>query len=297
MRKERVDFAGAAGLTLFSALLGFNQVVISVVNEGLQPVFFAGLRSVGSAVLVFLWLYFRGRSLAILPGTLLPGLLLGAIFALEFICLFIALDLTTVVRTSVIFYTMPLWMALIAHFVLPGEKISGTKAIGLALAFFGVVIAILFRGGAGNSASLTGDLCALAAAFCWAGIAIVARGTKLREVAPDIQLLWQLAVSAPLLLLAAVFFGPFIRELAPIHLWGLAFQIVVVSFAGFAFWLWLLSIYPAASVAAFSFLAPIFGVLFGWWFLDEALGVPVLIALFFVALGLVLINRPKTSAA
>ncbi len=297
MQKERVDFAGAAGLTLFSALLGFNQVVISVVNEGLQPVFFAGLRSVGSAVLVFLWLYFRGRSLAILPGTLLPGLLLGAIFALEFICLFIALDLTTVVRTSVIFYTMPLWMALIAHFVLPGEKISGTKAIGLALAFFGVVIAILFRGGAGNSASLTGDLCALAAAFCWAGIAIVARGTKLREVAPDIQLLWQLAVSAPLLLLAAVFFGPFIRELAPIHLWGLAFQIVVVSFAGFAFWLWLLSIYPAASVAAFSFLAPIFGVLFGWWFLDEALGVPVLIALFFVALGLVLINRPKTSAA
>ena len=297
MQKERVDFAGAAGLTLFSALLGFNQVVISVVNEGLQPVFFAGLRSVGSAVLVFLWLYFRGRSLAILPGTLLPGLLLGAIFALEFICLFIALDLTTVVRTSVIFYTMPLWMALIAHFVLPGEKISGTKAIGLALAFFGVVIAILFRGGTGNSASLTGDLCALAAAFCWAGIAIVARGTKLREVAPDIQLLWQLAVSAPLLLLAAVFFGPFIRELAPIHLWGLAFQIVVVSFAGFAFWLWLLSIYPAASVAAFSFLAPIFGVLFGWWFLDEALGVPVLIALFFVALGLVLINRPKTSAA
>ena len=84
--------------------------------------------------------------------------------------------------------------------------------------------------------------------------------------------------SAPILFLAAPFFGPFIRDLEPIHLWGLAFQIIVVVTLGFAFWLWLLSIYPAASVAAFSFLSPVFGVLFGWALLDEKVGVPIIIA-------------------
>ena len=99
-------------------------------------------------------------------------------------------------------------------------------------------------------------------------------------------------VSAPILFVAAPFFGPFIRELETIHLWGLAFQIVVVVTLGFAFWLWLLSIYPAASVAAFSFLSPVFGVLFGWALLGEHVGWPVLVALILVAAGLILINRP-----
>ena len=92
--------------------------------------------------------------------------------------------------------------------------------------------------------------------------------------------------------LAAPFFGEFIRDLQPIHLWGLAFQIVVIVTLGFAFWLWLLSIYPAASVAAFSFLSPVFGVFFGWWLLGETIGLPILAALLLVAGGLVLINRP-----
>ena len=81
-------------------------------------------------------------------------------------------------------------------------------------------------------------------------------------------------------------------DLQPVHLWGLAFQIVVVVMLGFVFWLWLLSVYPAASVAAFSFLGPVFGVFFGWALLGEEIGFPVLIALVCVAAGLFLINRP-----
>ncbi|MEM9972245.1 MAG: DMT family transporter, partial [Pseudomonadota bacterium] len=88
------------------------------------------------------------------------------------------------------------------------------------------------------------------------------------------------------------FFGPLIRELEPIHLWSLAFQVVIVVTFGFTLWLWLLSIYPAAGVAAFGFLAPIFGVGFGWLVLGEPLGAPILVALALVCAGLILINRP-----
>jgi len=288
--RDRIDATGAIALIGFSVLLGFNQVVIRVVNDGLQPVFFAGLRSVGAAFCLWVWFAVRGRSLGLMRKDLWPGLLIGAIFAIEFILLFNALDLTTVTRVSVIFYSMPLWLALMAHFVIPGERITPLKVAGQGLAFAGVTIAIIWRGGGGD-ASLLGDLLALLSAFCWAGIALVAR-TGLKEVASDRQLVWQVFVSAPILIIAAPFFGPLIRDLQPIHLWGLAFQIVVIVTFGFALWLWLLSIYPPASVAAFSFLSPAFGVFFGWLFLGEALGLPVLIALVLVSLGLILINRP-----
>lgn len=290
-RKSHIDAFGATSLVLFSALLGFNQVVIKFVNGGLQPVFFAGLRSAGAVLCIWLWLRFRGRRLDLRPGTLWAGILIGLVFAAEFVALFIALDLTTVSRTSVIFYTMPVWLAIAAHFLLPGERITPIRALGLVLAFGGAAWAIMARGSGGGEASLAGDLFALGGALAWAGIALCARATPLRMVDPETQLFWQVAVSAPVLLLVAPLFGPLLRDLQPIHLWGLAFQTVVIVSFGFIFWLWLLSIYPAAGVASFSFLSPLFGVGFGWLLLGEEIGLSILGPLALVALGIVLINR------
>ena len=41
-----------------------------------------------------------------------------------FLFLFLALDLTAVSRASVIFYSMPVWFAIMAHFGLPSERIT-----------------------------------------------------------------------------------------------------------------------------------------------------------------------------
>lgn len=286
---SRIDAFGAISLTGFAALLAFNQVVIKTGNEGLQPIFFAALRSFGGAVVIFGWMRWRGLSLAIAPGTVPAGLLIGTLFAVEFICLFMALDLTTVTRTSVIFYTMPMWLALAAHFLIPDDRLSLRKSAGLTLAFAGVVVALSLRGSAGE-ASILGDLLALVAAMAWAGITLCARATRLKAVRPEGQLLWQLTVSAPILMLAAPLFGPLLRDPGAIHWAALGFQIGVIVSAGFLFWLWLLSIYPASSVAAFSFLSPVFGL--GWLVLGETVGVGVLVALVLVCAGLILINRP-----
>ncbi|MGB5558290.1 MAG: DMT family transporter [Paracoccaceae bacterium] len=293
-RKDHIDAFGASSLIAFALLLAFNQVVIKVVNEGLQPAFFAGLRSLGAAIVVWGWIRLRGRRLSVPPGTAPWGILIGVIFAIEFITLFLALDLTTVTRTSVIFYSMPVWLTLAAHVLIPSERIHAAKALGLALAFAGVAWAIIDRdAGAAGQASLTGDIAALVAAFAWAAVALIVRVSPLNRVRPEMQNFWQLAASAPVLLGAAMFFGPLIRDLQPIHLWGLAFQIVVVAGAGFLFWIWLLSIYPASSVASFSFLSPIFGILLGWLLLGEHAGVSIFAAGALVAAGILLINRPK----
>ncbi len=291
-KKSQIDLFGAVALTSFALLLAFNQVVIKVTNGGLQPVFFAGLRSAGAVVCIWLWLRWRGIPLRFEKGTRVAGFAVGCVFAFEFLCLFVALDLTAVSRASVIFYSMPVWLAIMAHFVMPDDKITPLKAVGLGLALTGVAVAILTRDdGVG---SFWGDLAALGAAVGWAITAMIAKASSLSRVRPEIQLMWQVGVSAPLLLFAALFFGPFIRDIAPIHIAGLLFQIVVVVSAGFIFWLWLLSIYPASGVASFSFLSPVLTVALGWLLLGEEVGPNLIAALILVAIGILLVNRPKS---
>lgn len=294
-RKASIDLPGAAMLVVFAMILGMNQVAIKVVSGGFQPVFAAGLRSVGAIACVLLYMWLRRIPLQFERGTIGAGVLIGSVFAGEFVLLFLALDLTTVVRTSILFYAMPVWLAIAAHFLLPGERMHRVKALGLALAFAGVVLALSVRNG-GQVYSLAGDLLALGAGFAWAGIVLCARATAVARLRPEMQLLWQVLISAPVLLLAALFFGPFIRDLQPIHWWSLAFQTVIVVSAGFIIWFWLLTIYPSSGVASFSFLTPIFGVALGWLLLEEPVGPRIFASAALVAVGILLINRPAPAA-
>ena len=288
-RKTSMDMSGATALVAFAVLLGFNQVVIKVSGGGFGPVFLAALRSAGAVVILLVWMRLKGVPVVMPKGVSRWGVLSGFLFAFEFICLFTALDLTSVSRASVIFYSMPVWLALAAHLLLPGERMSGPRVIGLVLAMCGVMWALADRDGA--DVSWLGDLAALGAALGWAGIALLLRATPLITVKPEVQLLWQVAISAPILFLLAPFMGDLVRDLQPVHLAGLAFQIVCVSSLGYLFWFWLLTIYPAASVASFSFLSPVFSVLLGWLLLNEQVEISIIGALVLVAAGIYLINR------
>lgn len=293
-RKDAIDLSGAAMLISFSLLLGFNQVVVKVSTDGFQPVFMAGIRSVFGAGVLWLWMLWRGIPVRIPRETLSPAIWLGLFFGFEFLFLFKALDLTTVARASILFYSMPIWTALAAHFLIPGEALSTRRMIGLGLAIAGVALAVTDKVSAAQ-ANLLGDLFALIGAFGWAAIALSVRVTKAATLKPEQQLFWQLIVSAPILMLAAPFFGPFIREPELIHYVGLVFQSVAVVSFGFVFWFWLMTKYPASGVASFSFLSPVFSVALGWLILNEAMGPALAGALFLVAVGLFLINRRRTA--
>jgi drug/metabolite transporter (DMT)-like permease len=291
-RKDRLDAFGVVALTLISAVLGLNQVVIKVVNGGLAPVFAAGLRSAGGILCVWLLIRLMGKRPRLRRAALAPGLLVGLLFTVEFIALYTALDLGTVARTAVLFYTMPVWAALAAHLWLPGERLTRARAAGLLLAFAGVAVAMAERQAGGAPTPLLADLCALAAALAWAGTLFCVRLTALRDDPPETQLFWQVLVSAPLLILVSAGFGPWLRAPDWMTWAGLGFQIVAVVTLGFAAWFWLLTVYPAGSVAAFGFQVPVFGVAFGWLILGEPVGPSLGVALALVAAGLWLVNRP-----
>lgn len=289
IRKPHIDLIGAVALTAFALNLALNQVVVKVSNGGFQPVFMAAIRSVGAGMVLVIWMRARGIPMALPKPAHLGAAVAGVLFAVEFTFLFKALDLTTVSRASILFYAMPIWLALASHVLLPGERLSPTRVLGMALAMGGVVLAVADRGA--GQASLLGDALAIGAGMCWAGIALCVRITPLSEARAEQQLVWQVLISAPLLLIAALFFGDLVRDLRTIHVAGLAYQIVFIASFGFLFWFWLLKIYPASGVASFSFLSPVFSVLLGWLILGEQIGLSIWAALALVAVGLVLINR------
>ncbi|MEO0484536.1 MAG: DMT family transporter [Pseudomonadota bacterium] len=287
--KTSLDTFGTLSLIGMALLLAFNQVVIAVGGDGWQPIFMAALRSIGAACVLWLWLRWRGIPLVLARAQWGTVTLMGLIFAVEFILLFTALDLTSVGRASVIFYAMPVWAALGARLFL-GERLTSQKLLGLALAFAGMAWAIL--GGASKApGAILGDLCALGASMGWAALLLFVKGSNIKALPAEVQLFWQVFLSIPLLVIAAVLSGPLVRELTVISWAALGFQVFAVASFGFLFWFWLIKIYPATSVASFSFLSPVFSVILGVLLLGEEAGVGLIGALVLVTLGLILTNR------
>lgn len=295
IRKDRIDMTGAWLLIAFSALLGLNQVCVKLVNAGLSPAFQAGLRSFFAFFVVLLFATLMRRRLSLSDGSLVPGVVTGVLFGIEFLLLFQALDYISVSRASILFYTMPFWVTLGAHVFIPGERITKLKSLGLLFALAGVVLTLGRNAdlNAGLSQAYLGDIFCLLAATAWAAIAIIARTTKLQAACPEMQLLYQLAISAPILLGAAAIGGEYFREPTALTWYIFAFQVLVVVSVGFLTWFWVLSIYPVANMAVFSFLAPVFGVFFGWLILNEVLTLSLIIALLLIAVGIALVNWPN----
>lgn len=291
-RRDRMDALGAGFLIGFNLLLGLNQALVKLVNAGFSPVFQVGLRSACAFLPVLLYALWTRKQLSVTDGTLRPGILLGILFSAEFCLLFVALDLTTVSRVSLFFYTMPLWVAVGAHFLIDGERLSGQKAVGLGTAFAGIALALLADDAGGDStAQWRGDLLALIGAFCWAGIALLARTTRLASTSPEMNLLYQLAVSAVIVIPLAFWLGDTIREPTAAIYGMFAFQVIVIVAIGFVVWFWILSVYPATSMASFSLLTPVFGIFFGWLIFDDPLTLSFAAALLLVGIGLLLVNR------
>jgi len=97
-------------------------------------------------------------------------------------------------------------------------------------------------------------------------------------------------------MIGAVWLGETWREPTAFIFGIFAFQVLVVVGVGFLSWFWVLSVYPAADMAVYSFLAPVFGVVFGYLILNETIGFNVSVALVLVSIGIALVNfRPKVN--
>jgi drug/metabolite transporter (DMT)-like permease len=251
------------------------------------------LRSVGSAVLLLGWMGVRRLPIMPRDGTLPAGILAGLLFAGEFVLLYSGVQLTTAAHSVVLLYCSPFVVAIGSHFLVPGDRLNRNKIIGLLAAFAGIVLAFAERlGGIESGAQLLGDVMCLGAGIFWGATSVAIKATKLRAAAAENTLLYQLVVSAPILLLASPLLGESgIGHITPLIGLAFAYQVVVVAFASFLLWFWLLRHYAASVISAFAFLTPIFGVFFAWLLLGEAISPSLLGAVALIAVGIYIVNR------
>jgi drug/metabolite transporter (DMT)-like permease len=291
-RRHQLDSTAVLIMTVLCALWGFNQVAIKLANAGISPVLQAGIRSAGSALLLWAWSSHRSVRLFARDGSLGLGLLVGVLFGAEFVFLYWGLVFTTASRAVLFLYMSPFVVALGAHFCIPGERLRPLQVAGLICAFCGIAAALGDALRLPSHRELLGDGMALAAAVLWGATTVVIKASRLARVSPHKNLFYQLAVSA-LLLPALSWLGGEHGVVAPtpLVLGMLAFQIVVVAFASYLTWFWLISRYPAGRLSSFTFLTPLFGLLAGALVLSEPVTWGLALALALVAVGIYLVNR------
>ncbi len=297
-RKARLDARATVLLLVCTLLWGLNQVAVKVTLPEVPPLLQAGLRSLGAMVLVLLWSQWRGLPVLQRDATLRPGLLAGSLFAAEFGCIFVGLQFTPASRMTVFLYLAPLMVALGMPFISRSERLSRAQRFGLALAFGGVVWA--FAEGLGGGAAAPprqwlGDALGIAAAVMWAATTLTLRATALSTALPEKTLLYQLAVGGLALTTASVVGGEALArpwaELSALSWAALLYQTVVVTFASYLAWFWLVRHYPATRLSVFTLLTPVFGLLAGVLLLGEPLTLRLLVALAAVCAGIWQLNR------
>jgi rhomboid family GlyGly-CTERM serine protease len=293
-RKRTLDVFAVAVLILCCFLWGLNQVAAKAALPEIPALWQATLRSAGAAILVWLWAARRGIALFARDGTLKGGLLAGALFGAEFFCIFVGLQFTTASRMVVFIYIAPFVVALGMPLIARSERLAPLQSVGLVVAFAGVAWAFAegFSRPAAGLLQWLGDGLGVLAGVLWGATTLAIRATSLGQASAEKTLFYQLAVSALLLLVAALLSAaPFPDRLSSLAWGSLAFQTVIVSFASYLVWFWLMRHYPATPLASFTMLTPVFGLILGAVLLAEPVTARLLIALATVAAGIFLVNR------
>jgi drug/metabolite transporter (DMT)-like permease len=292
--KSHLDTLAVAAVVACCFLWGLNQVAAKVALSEVAPLWQATIRSFGGALLVWGWSRYRGIALFERDGSLPGGLLAGALFGVEFLCIFIGLQFTTASRMVVFIYISPFVVALGMPFIARAEQLSRWQMAGLLLAFAGVAWAFAegFTMPAAGEHQLLGDALGVLAGVLWGATTLAIRGSKLGSANAEKTLLYQLAVSGVLLFVAALVAGsPLPVRLSTLVWASLFFQVAIVTFASYLVWFWLVRSYPATKLSSFTLLTPVFGLLMGALLLGEPITLRLVLALAAVALGIVLVNR------
>ncbi|GAB3481979.1 DMT family transporter [Polaromonas eurypsychrophila] len=291
-RKTHLDTLSISLLLACCLFWGFQQVLVKATLAEVAPAFQAAIRFAGATVLLLLWCVWRGVKLFRADGSLRAGLLAGSLFAAEFACLYVGLQYTSASRLTVFLYTSPFWVAALLPIWVKSETLRPVQWLGLACAFAAVAFALREGFSAGGASTWLGDVMALVAGMLWGLTTVVIRASSLARVSAEKLLFYQVGVSSVALPLLSLALGEkWVGSFSPFTLTSLVLQTVVGAFASYLAWMWMLGRYPATKISVFAFLTPLFALLFGALWLNEAATPSLLAALVLVALGIVLVNR------
>src|SRR5216684_964111 len=287
---------GAVALMLMLCLSwGFNQIAVKLVLPDVPPMLQALSRSVGALPVLLIIGWLRGVKFFERDGTLWPGVSAGVIFGIEFVLIYRGLLLTSASRAAVFLYTAPFFVALGSYLFL-GERLRPSQWGGLALCFAGVALAIGVPQAEVDANVLLGDLLIVGGGALWAATTLIVKATPLLRAPPEKALGYQVALSIPILALAAWISGETLTRVpGPLALSLMAYQAFWVVGTTFLLWFTLVKTYSASKLSAFTFITPLFGVVASYFIMHDTLTPVFGAAALLVIAGLYLVNRPDAS--
>lgn len=179
--------------------------------------------------------------------------------------------------SSLVLQSQALFTVIFAAVVLR-ERPRPVQVVGMTVALIGLIIVAAGRSGA---APMTGLALCIAAACSW-GAGNVASRRCAGASGLGLTVWGAVFVPLPLYVLFLLIDGPHAIATAATHLtWvaaaSTAYTVILSSLLGYTVWNGLLGLYPAASVAPFTMLVPVVGLLAGWLILGERPGLSALV--------------------
>jgi drug/metabolite transporter (DMT)-like permease len=285
-----MDLKGAAMAVLISILWGANTVVIKMGLEEAPPLRLAWMRFVVGGVVICLWAWATGRfaGFRVEPAEWRPLVFLGLLFSVQMAATNVGTWLTSAAHASVLLNLYAVHTVVLAHFLIPGDRLTVRKLAGVLIAYSGIVL-LGARQIAHGSPTLVGDVVVTVAGVLLAERTIyLARAVQ--RLDPVKLLLSQAIVGTAVLVVSSLV------EPAPTH-WTLrlagsiAYQGVLISGFNFVVNLALLRRYRPSALSAFFLTQPIFGVIAAALVAGDPLTADLLIACAAVAVGIGLTSR------
>jgi len=288
-QNQELPFLAAIFTVFLCALFGANAVAIKISLSGLGVFTTAGLRFGMASVAVFIWARITGRSFHIKKGQIHQLLIISMMFTVQLSLFYLGISKSNASRATLMVNLQPFFTLFLAHFFIPGDRITKRKTIGIMLGFAGV--AFVFMEKKGVTADLqVGDLIILFAAFLWACNAVYTKRI-IHAFKPFHMVLYPMIFAVPFFFLEGfVWDSTMIAHVDAKVFCALLYQGLVTASFCFVAWITLLQKYGAVALHSFIFIMPISGVLLGGLVLGEPITVNIIIALLLIVSGILLVN-------
>jgi drug/metabolite transporter (DMT)-like permease len=287
---QPLDFFATALTILLCAIWGGAFVGIKLSTIDLPPLGSGAIRFCLVGLVLLAWARYQGVPLLVERAELRALAIPTLCSCYTNLIAYMGTMRTTSGRATVFFYTQPIFLAMLAPFFLPNERLTWRKGCGLGLALCGIVALFLGKLSGGQGSTFVGDVLVMSGAFVSAmyGIAVKKTAGKIHPVA---LICWQSWTSWPFLAVLSWCFEAdrsFVftsRAVAAILYLGL-----ISAAFGFVAFAWLLQRNAATRVTALTFLTPVFGVVYSWLLLNEVLTQVQLLGVLGVCLGVYIVN-------
>ncbi|MFD2166461.1 DMT family transporter [Thalassotalea euphylliae] len=262
-----------AELMLLAAIWGASFLFMRIGSPEFGPLLFMALRTLTAALFLTPFMVLKKQH-SQLHGRWHQVFIMGAFnTAIPFALFAYAVLSLSAGVTSVLNATTPIFGAIVAFFWLK-DKITPLAMIGLALGFIGVYVLMSDRLAADAQSTFLPALACLAATFCYA---IAANYTKqyMSDIKPLALAAGSQISSAAMLLPLGLFFLPNTMPSGMAWLVVVVLGVLCTGLAYIIFFRLIADVGPTKAISV-TYLIPVFGLMWGSIFLDEAITLTII---------------------